>query len=60
MLAASLLAAPVPRVNSDTDKAADEFDKALERLRKAKLKLDAAANLYLERLEGTRRGKRGA
>ena len=57
MLAGSLYA-PLPRPNSDTEKAAAEFDKALEKLRKAKLKLDAAATLYLQRLEGTRRGKR--
>lgn len=59
MLAAEFYA-PL-RPHSDTEKAAEEFDQALERLRKAKLKLEAAANLYIERLEGTRRGgKRSA
>lgn len=56
MLAGSLMA-PLPRPNSDTEKAAAEFDKALEKLRKAKIKLDRAANLYIQRLEGTHRGK---
>ena len=52
MLAGSLYA-PLPRPNSDTAKAAEEFDQALEKLRQAKKKLDAAATLYIERLEGT-------
>ena len=57
MLAGSLYA-PMSRPESETTTAAEEFDQALEKLRKAKLKLDAAATLYLQRLEGTRRGKR--
>ena len=59
MLAGSLHA-PMSRPNSDTAAKAEAFDQALEELRAAKAKLDAAANLYLERLEGTRRGKRSA
>ena len=52
MLADSLFSVPHPESKST---AADEFDEALKKLRAAKKKLDRAANLYIERLEGTRR-----
>lgn len=51
------LAAP-PRKDTQTAKKAEEFDAALEHLRRAKRRLDDAANLYLQRLEGNRGDKR--
>ena len=41
----------------DMHRKRDEFDEALEELRRAKLRLEAATDKYLERLEGVKRGE---
>lgn len=42
------------REREDIQRRRKDFDEALEELRRAKMRLQKATDLYLERLEGTR------
>lgn len=53
-LASALLLDRRDNERVETQRRLEDFDKALEELRKAKDRLNAAANLYLERLQGVR------
>ncbi len=58
MLATSLLFAEQQRDRGDMERRRKEFDEAVEDLRRAKRRLLTATDLYLERLEGTKRAER--
>jgi len=55
---ASALLASRDHEREETQQRLEAFDKALTDLRKAKERLTAAANLYLERLQGVRHDHR--
>ena len=55
MASASALLIERERERKELKKRLAAFDRALEDLRRAKERLSAASDLYLERLEGTKR-----
>lgn len=59
--ARSLLVSPQRREErADMERRRKEFDAAVEDLRRAKQRLMTATDMYLERLEGTKRDDRNA
>ena len=59
-LSATLTLTERRRERDEIQRRLEAFDAALEDLRRAKQRLQVAADLYLERLEGTKRDKRHA